>query len=340
MVREEQMTSVSRTASERSSDTMEPQLMPAIYNRRHRLFASMAAVLLLLVQGTAFAQSEEPEYSRQGADSCFACHDDQATLAVFRTRHAVPSDSDSPFGHGQLQCEACHGPSGDHAGRVRRGEERPPVAAFGFNVTNSIEEQNRYCINCHSDDTGFAWHGSGHDDNTVACADCHISHAERDPVMLTSTQADVCFECHQQQRTQAMKPYAHPVRQGKMDCSGCHSTHGQTTETLFVRQTLNDTCYGCHAETRGPYLWEHAPVTEDCGECHDPHGSNYPGMLAMRGPMLCQSCHSQAGHPSVPQDASGLPAATPSPYLLGQNCMNCHNQVHGSNHPSGSKLMR
>jgi hypothetical protein len=64
-------------------------------------------------------------------------------------------------------------------------------------------------------------------------------------------------------------------------------------------------------------------------------------MLAMRGPMLCQSCHSQAGHPSIPADGDGLASGpTPSQYLLGQNCMNCHTQSHGSNHPSGSRLMR
>ena len=196
------------------------------------------------------------------------------------------------------------------------------------------------CLTCHEGDTGFGWHGNSHDDNSVACADCHTSHTAGDPVLETSTQAEVCFDCHQQQRTQSMKPYAHPIRQGKMDCSGCHSTHGATSEWQFARQTLNDTCFGCHAEKRGPYLWEHAPVTEDCGTCHDPHGSNHPGMLTMRGPMLCQSCHSQAGHPSVANDADGLPGATPSQFLLGQNCMNCHTQSHGSNHPSGSRLMR
>ena len=63
-------------------------------------------------------------------------------------------------------------------------------------------------------------------------------------------------------------------------------------------------------------------------------------MLAMRAPLLCQGCHSQDGHPSLPQDARGLPSGTASRYLLGQSCMNCHDQVHGSNHPSGSKLMR
>jgi hypothetical protein len=26
--------------------------------------------------------------------------------------------------------------------------------------------------------------------------------------------------------------------------------------------------------------------------------------------------------------------------MLGQNCLNCHTQSHGSNHPSGSRLMR
>jgi hypothetical protein len=64
-------------------------------------------------------------------------------------------------------------------------------------------------------------------------------------------------------------------------------------------------------------------------------------MLKARGPMLCQSCHSEAGHPSLaPVAAAGLAGGQRSPYVLGQNCLNCHSQVHGSNHPSGSKLMR
>ena len=306
---------------------------------------AIALCICLLLPSTGLAQSSdaseaEKSYSRKGADSCFACHEDQVVLSVFRSKHGVPSDPDSPFGHGQLQCEACHGPGGDHAGRVRRGAERPPVVQFGSGTVTPVTKQNSYCTECHQDDIGFAWHGSGHDDNTVACADCHTSHTDRDPVLATATQPDVCFNCHQQQRTESMKPYAHPIRQGKMDCGGCHNTHGSSAELLLVRQTVNDTCQTCHADVRGPYLWEHAPVAEDCLACHNPHGSNHPGMLSMREPMLCQSCHSQAGHPSIPQDDRGLPDAMPSQYLLGQSCMNCHSQVHGSNHPSGSKLMR
>ena len=111
-------------------------------------------------------------------------------------------------------------------------------------------------------------------------------------------------------------------------------------ELQLVRQTVNDTCFQCHAEKRGPYLWEHAPVAEDCTTCHNPHGSNQPGMLAQRAPFLCQSCHSQSGHPSIAYDADGLATGMPSQYLLAESCLNCHSQVHGSNHPSGSKLMR
>jgi DmsE family decaheme c-type cytochrome len=302
--------------------------------------AALLAMALAVIAGPASAQDEEAEYTRKGADTCFQCHDSQAVLAVFRTKHANPEDPSSPFGHGQLQCEACHGPGDSHAGRVRRGQERPPIPAFSSGTTTPIEEQNGYCMECHLGDTGFAWHGSMHDDNTVACSDCHTLHVERDPVLATATQADVCFDCHQQQRTQSMKPYAHPVRHGKMACTSCHSPHGDTTEGLLAGSNVNATCFDCHAEYRGPYLWEHAPVTEDCGNCHEPHGSTQPGMLTVRAPLLCQSCHSQAGHPSLPQDERGLPGNMPSALLLGQSCLNCHDQVHGSNHPSGSKLMR
>ncbi len=302
---------------------------------------SLIAVILLVTLTAGSAGGQDAEYSREGADTCLSCHEDESVLALFRGAHANPNDPRSPFGHGQLQCEACHGPSGDHTKRVRRGQERPsPSITFAHGADESAEDRNGMCLTCHDGDTGFGWHGNDHDTNDLACSDCHTAHTAADPILATATQPEVCFDCHQQQRTQTMKPYAHPIRQGKMDCSGCHSPHGATSDWQFARQTLNDTCFGCHAEKRGPYLWEHAPVTEDCSTCHDPHGSNHPGMLTMRAPMLCQSCHSQAGHPSVANDADGLPNAAPSQFLLGQNCMNCHTQSHGSNHPSGSRLMR
>lgn len=302
--------------------------------------------LLLVFVATATAATtvalsqESAEYSRRGADTCLACHDDAVTLAVFRTPHGVPNDAASPFGHQQLQCEACHGPGDAHSGRVRRGQERSPILSFSDTYPASPAVENEPCLACHDRDVGFGWHDGPHGADEVACADCHTSHAPRDAVLQTATQPETCYGCHQLQRTETVKAFAHPFFEGKMDCAGCHAMHSDTVATNLVSETLNDTCYECHAEKRGPFLWEHAPVSEDCGACHAPHGSNHPGMLTQRGPFLCQSCHSQSGHPSIAQDADGLPANLPSQYLLGQNCMNCHTQVHGSNHPSGSKLMR
>ena len=309
----------------------------------HRNFAFLLlGIVISSMTGAQTPEAPAPEipYSRKGADTCLACHDDQLSLAIFRTKHAVPSDPHSPFGHGQLQCEACHGPGGAHAPRVRRGQERPPVIEFGSREETEVSIQNDMCLDCHNADVGFGWHGGPHDVDDVACADCHVSHAPRDAVMQTTTQPEVCYDCHQLQRSESLKAFSHPFFEGKMDCGGCHSPHGETVESQMVRQTLNDTCYQCHAEKRGPFLWEHAPVTEDCALCHAPHGSNHPGMLSSRAPLLCQSCHSQSGHPSIAFDAGGLATGTPSQYLLGQSCMNCHEQVHGSNHPSGSKLMK
>jgi DmsE family decaheme c-type cytochrome len=288
------------------------------------------------------ATAPAAEYSKKGADTCFGCHDDEVTLAVFHGKHGQPADPRSPFGKGQLQCEACHGPVGDHAKRVKKGETRPPVIRFSRDSAAPVSVQNGMCLGCHEKSMASSWHVGAHDAANVSCASCHDSHARKDAVLSTRTQADVCYTCHVAERAQFQKPYAHPVRQGQLACSDCHAPHGSTADKQLVKATLNQTCYECHADKRGPFLWEHAPVAEDCSSCHSPHGASNPGMLKARGPMLCQSCHSQQGHPSLAYGPSGLPGGGGPPVssLALGNCMNCHSQVHGSNHPSGATLTR
>ena len=46
-----------------------------------------------------------------------------------------------------------------------------------------------------------------------------------------------------------------PVREGKMDCTTCHSPHGSNNvRMLKTGNTLNEMCASCHAEKRGPFL--------------------------------------------------------------------------------------
>jgi len=213
---------------------------------------------------------------------------------------------------------------------------------FGRDSETPVAAQNAMCLGCHEQSLAADWHGGAHDATAVSCASCHDSHVPRDPVLARATQADVCYTCHVAERSQFLKPFTHPVEHGKVGCSDCHAPHGSTAEHQLVKATLNETCYECHAEKRGPFTWEHAPVAESCANCHAPHGANNPGMLTLRGPILCQSCHSQQGHPSFAYTPDGLPGGggpISSSLPLG-NCMNCHSQVHGSNHPSGSTLSR
>lgn len=306
-------------------------------------FAVMILALLLLgVAELAWGQDEEPGFSARGADNCIGCHRrwEPPLMGIFETPHGNPHDARSPFGEEQLQCEACHGPGGAHAGRVKRGDPRPPIYNFGSDADTPVAVQNGMCMQCHDGHVGEQWAGSAHDINTVACADCHSLHTPEDAVLDSRTQSEACYACHAEVKSDFLKPSAHPVRQGALACTDCHNPHGTANDSLLKRATLNETCYDCHAEKRGPLVWEHAPVVEDCSVCHDPHGAVHPAMLTRRPPQLCQSCHTPSGHPSVPYDTSGLPDGTPSPFLLGGNCLNCHTQVHGSNHPSGKALMR
>jgi DmsE family decaheme c-type cytochrome len=280
-------------------------------------------------------------YSKKGADTCLGCHNDDAALAgLFRTAHGRPGDPRAPFGHGQLQCEACHGPGDAHA--RGKGKSRPQMIRFGGKSGTPVAAQNDACLGCHRGNAKH-WAGNAHAANEVSCADCHKSHQAQDPVRARATQAEVCTGCHQARRADLLKPSHHPLPEGKMACSSCHAPHGSTTPSQLIRDSVTETCTSCHTDYRGPFLWEHAPVAEDCGNCHQPHGSTQPAMLKARAPFLCQQCHEAQGHPAVAYTPDGLPGRGGPPggaFLLAGSCTNCHAKVHGSNHPSGSKLMR
>jgi len=265
-------------------------------------------------------------------------------LNIFRTPHGQQSDPEAPMAH--LQCEACHGPGGEHAGRRRAAADHAAVVMFGAEAETPVTDQNTVCLDCHSDDVSLSWQGSVHERNDSGCSGCHQVHTPTDPVTLRSGQNDTCFGCHRDLQAASRKPYAHPLdtshptRPPAMVCGDCHSPHASVSSGQLVRNTTNELCSTCHAEYRGPMLFEHAPVSEDCALCHRPHGSIHPALLTRRPPLLCQSCHSQRGHPSLSYTAAGLPDGEPSAMVLERSCVNCHSQVHGSNHPSGYNLMR
>ncbi len=306
----------------------------------------LAAVLLFgtvtgRAQDAPASEESPPAYSPQGADTCLMCHGEGSqweVTSIFMTKHGSRVDPDAPFAN--LQCEACHGPANEHFAGMMRGQVIPVPVTFGTDDAASVDEQNGVCIGCHENHASFGWFGSAHERSDVACVSCHQIHQTRDRVFDPIDQQQACFGCHSDKRADSMKASGHPLRFGSMTCSDCHNVHDGGSDFLLKAETVNDTCYSCHAEKRGPVLWEHAPVTEDCSLCHRPHGSNHPAMLTMRAPLLCQQCHSRAGHPSVAYTEDMADDDYNNRFLLGRSCMNCHYQVHGSNHPSGVVLTK
>jgi len=160
--------------------------------------------------------------------------------------------------------------------------------------------------------------------------------------LLKASQPKLCFQCNTDVKPSFSMPFHHKVNEGLVKCSDCHDVHGTFgNNNLKSTADQNRICTKCHSETRGPFVYEHAPVKlEGCMACHQPHGSAQPALLKVRAPFLCQTCHEGTGHPSIMNTPKGLSGGMPSPYLLGGSCLNCHSQIHGSNHPSGRALMR
>lgn len=187
------------------------------------------------------------------------------------------------------------------------------------------------------------WAGSTHATRDTACVSCHQVHTTHDKVRDKATQTEVCFTCHKDKRAEISRPSRHPIREGKVACSDCHNPHGTAGPALLVRDSVNDTCYTCHMEKRGPFIWNHQPVTEDCTLCHNPHGTIAAYLLKQRPPFLCQQCHEPTSHRGTIPSASPVIGFAPSlaqDVVLGRGCMNCHNNIHGSNNPSDNAASR
>jgi DmsE family decaheme c-type cytochrome len=254
-----------------------------------------------------------------GIDTCVQCHED--VVKAFKT---------TPHAASTLGCEGCHGSGKDH---VEAGGDKTKIKVF---ATLSARASSATCMECHNKAGQKHWTGSSHDSRQVACTSCHNAHPKEGVVekaMLKQPQMVLCTSCHLQKKAQLLRPGHMPMREGKMQCTSCHNPHGTTNDKMILQTSVNQNCYTCHAEKRGPFLWEHAPVRENCLNCHDAHGTINEKMLKVKQPLLCQQCHQTSSHP-------GPAYPSMSRYAFNQGCMHCHPTIHGSVHPSGNRFFR
>lgn len=104
-----------------------------------------------------------------------------------------------------------------------------------------------------------------------------------------------CLYCH---RPMTMNKTVHAAVH--MGCPSCHDNldvkrvphlnKGPFPKGL--RAEVPALCISCHEQALFEGNMVHAPVnTGLCLDCHNPHASNYPGLLNMKPASLCLNCH-------------------------------------------------
>ena len=279
--------------------------------------------------------TEIPGATPVGAETCATCHSDQSK----DFQHAFHAQQG-------IECEDCHGNASLH---VAGGGDVTKIISFSKRPASAA---NGVCLSCHThDDKVRSWPAGSHSANHLRCVDCHQIHPralktanEGQLNFQTATQGalaaeamvpeanvvlrplsqtnDACVRCHQTVEAQLSLPYHHPLREGKMSCVDCHDPHGGPAGDNLRTSNVNQLCLNCHAQYRGPFAYQHPPVSENCLYCHTSHGSPNTNLLQISVPALCLQCH--AGH----HNGAGLP--------LTDRCTNCHGSVHGTDTPTPS----
>lgn len=277
---------------------------------------------------------------------CANCHgSDEHVMAIARTPHGASGNKAGP------SCTTCHGESKAHMDSGNGSVK--PDRSFAKGSKTTPDQRNQVCMTCHGSNRHLAfWESGRHKKNEVSCDNCHALHTPAAPgskvslkrpnpsvtpyqTTMRNLEYETCTSCHRQIRSQLLKPSHHPIIEGRVTCSDCHNPHGALSKAMVKQETINQQCVSCHAEKRGPYIWEHAPVEENCLTCHNPHGSNHNRLLHERAPNLCQDCHDASRHPgTIYGGDQGFSNATPNTRLIARGCVNCHYNIHGSNAPA------
>jgi len=308
----------------------------------HRLAAKLATAcalsLAFLWSAPASAQGAEPV--------CNKCHE-ESNDSIKGTPHGAKQNADG------MACQNCHGDAREHV--AARGKK--PLVGNKLAKAATADEKTAACMSCHAGNRQLnLWESGKHAKNDVSCGECHSIHGRvknnlAQPYSTTSRpiEADNCARCHGPIRNALLKPSHHPILEGKVKCSDCHNPHGALAQAMVKQESVNQQCFSCHADKRGPYMFGHPPVEENCLSCHNPHGSSHMKLLNEKIPNLCQDCHVQGRHPTAFYGqnqawigANGAPVTTPSTRFVSRSCLNCHNSIHGSNAPTnrGRYLIR
>ncbi len=308
---------------------------------RRILISGLTLVFLILVFLLSYSKSPATEGDQKvkeakkeytGVEICKLCHQ-QVYDVLTKTRMGILFVNHPRNATEKLGCETCHGPGMEHS--YSAGKQFGDMIRFTKGTPTPVSVRNDVCLKCHEKKERLFWKGSAHETNDMACTGCHTVHdgpgvaARFQLARLTVT--DTCAPCHNKQVGEEMRFSHHPLREGKMTCVSCHNPHGTASPKLVRGLSNRELCFTCHAEKRGPFIFQHPPVMEDCFNCHQPHGSAYPSLLKAPPIRLCRECH--INFHLINFQAPKGPRLS---QMMGGGCTNCHQNIHGSNSRNGN----
>ncbi len=246
---------------------------------------------------------------------CLSCHQRIAKYYLEPNLHP-------PFKAGS--CTSCHR---GHASNVKPLLKRRPKTL---------------CISCHQPIAKFFPMKTKMEPFELGlCPKCHNPHGTSTDKLLHKPVPDLCLGCHKGIAEMKKKPVQMPpFRQGL--CLGCHFPHGSENAKLLKAPLKgNKICFKCHGDKQKLYepighnkiaYTNASPYQPEggvgsCLNCHEPHGSDYSGLIQREVISLCLTCHGPRRYFSHP-----LGFEKPDPRRGGYlRCTSCHNPMGSGN---------
>ena len=235
-------------------------------------------------------------------------------------------------------CESCHGPGQAHVdddakGHILKSAQMKPA------------DINETCLTCHNRGKHAGWEGSAHEARNLSCTTCHSVHNPQsfEHQLVKATETQLCATCHRaaggQDRTRR----------------GAHAGARRQDVVLVVPQParIDQQREGAQGRQLGQRDCARAatPRCADrcCGSTRRCARTARPATIRMaRRTIACWSsaCRCSASAATSPRDIRRRSTTTTSittnksNRMFGRSCVNCHSNIHGSNHPSGQFFMR
>ncbi|MFV8819618.1 cytochrome c3 family protein [Haliea sp. E17] len=289
----------------------------------------LLALALLLAGGALQAQDK---FAEGGSSQCLGCHDfgpESPVHPMLQSPHGAADNPRTPMAN--EGCEACHGPSGNHAAAPTQVS---PGVSFGPRWTASTGTQDGQCLACHKDTALAHWDSAPHNRSDLACTTCHDIHHLPDKVLAADTQGQVCTVCHKVQREGIHGLSSH--LDSNPACTTCHSPHDASPPLATTLENRSAGCRSCHdlvamasaADVSDKAKSYHKVMARQDRSCLDCHQGIAHAPADSVAPMVPTAVASKTVHLFFPgqSDSEWLLGKHPGsqPLRHGASCQQCH----------------